>query len=90
MYCINLTTKQAVELNELLQWYTSTAEVCNIFDKKVIREIQMEIDFQLWDTMGDDELWDMYVRAIGPEQLREHYMNFVPIDREQMIEVIRG
>lgn len=90
MYCINLTTKQAVELNELLQWYISSGHKHTPLSEKVIGEIQRLIDYQLWDTMDDAELWDMYVDAIGMEQLREHYMNFVPINREEMIEVIRG
>ena len=88
MYCINLTTTQAVELNELLQWYISSGH--KAFSGKVIGEIQEQIDYQLWDTMDDAELWDMYVQAIGMEQVREHYMNYVPIDREVMIETIRG
>lgn len=88
MYCINLTTTQAVELNELLQWYISSGH--KAFSWIRISEIQEQIDYQLWDTMDDAELWDMYVQAIGMEQVREHYMNYVPIDREVMIETIRG
>lgn len=86
MYCINLTTKQAVELNELLQWYISTGRTA--FSGKVIGEIQEQIGYQLWDTMDDDELWDIYVHTVGADALLQDYRHFV--SRTQMIQELTG
>ena len=86
MYCINLTTTQAVELNELLQWYISSGH--KAFSGKVIGEIQEQIDYQLWDTMDDDELWDIYVHTVGADALLQDYRHFV--SRTQMIQELTG
>ena len=88
MYKLEMTAEQLIELNELLQWYMTSGHKHTPLREKVIGEIQRLIDYQLWDTMDDDELWDMYVHTVGADALLQDYRHFV--SRTQMIQELTG
>lgn len=86
MYKLEMTAEQLIELNELLLWYMANGH--SVFSTKVLNQIQEQIDNQLWDTMDDDELWDMYVHTVGADALLQDYRHFV--SRTQMIQELTG
>lgn len=82
MYKLEMTAEQLIELNELLLWYMTNAHPQR--GKRVLSQIQEQIDNQLWDTIDDDELWDTYVHTVGADELLQDYRHFV--SRTQMIQ----